>query len=119
MAIAFLEIEDRYKLNGTEDTVSVSVTIGDAQTGAYLVFLDRKLKGANKTVSLGKASTLPGKRCIVSTTIVDERDETNWTSVTVTVKEGNNTKVYGPYSKEVAAHLDSICYVITLVINNQ
>jgi hypothetical protein len=117
MAIVFLEIEDRYTILTPDQPVTVEVVIGDAQTGAYLVFLDKKLKGANKTVTLGKSITLPGKRCIVSTTIVDEREETNWTSVTIIVKEGNHEKKYGPYSKEVPGHLDTVCYVVTLVIN--
>jgi hypothetical protein len=118
MAITFLEIDDQYMIKDQNESVSVFVEIGDAQTGAYLIFLDKNLQGANGNISLGKAADIVGKRCIVSTTIVDEREETNLTSVTVFVKEGTEVSKYGPYKKEVAAHLDAICYVVTLQILN-
>jgi hypothetical protein len=118
MAITYVEIEDRYKPKTTDQVIEVSVQIGDGQTGAYLIFLDRKLKGANKTAKIGNAAAVIGKRTIVSVTAVDELEETNWTSVTVTIKEGNQETRYGPYSKEASQNLDTICFIIKISNTN-
>ncbi len=115
MAITYVEIEDRYYVQPSDtEPVSVNVIIGDGQTGGYLIFLDKKFITANKAGNLKAANKLAGKRCLVSVTVVDQRDETNWTSITVEVKKGDQSKVFGPYSKEASAHLDTICYSFSL-----
>jgi hypothetical protein len=119
MAISYVEIEDRYFVQPADtDDVIVSVIIGDGQTGGYLIFLDKKFKAANKSANLKTANRLVGKRCLVSATITDTLNETNWTSVTVQIQNGNNSKAYGPYSKEAAANLDTICYAISIHFQN-
>jgi len=115
MAVTYVEIEDRYQLLTADQPVEIAVTIGDGQTGGYLIFLDRKLKGVNKPAKLGKAAELTGKRILVSATVVDEMNTTNWTSVTIVVREGDRETRFGPYSREAAQHLDTISYVIKLV----
>lgn len=116
MAITYVEIEDRYAVKTSKEPVEISAIIGDAQPGAYLTFLDKKLKSANKPAKLGKKSEITGKRVLVSATVVDERDETNWTSVTIEVKEGKSVTTYGPYSKEASENLDTICFLIQIQI---
>ncbi len=119
MAITYVDIEDRYFVQPTDtDDVVVSVIIGDGQTGAYLIFLDKQFKAANKSTNLKTANKLAGKRCLVSSTVVDMLDQTNWTSITVQVQNGDDSKVYGPYSKEAPAHLDTICYSISIHFQN-
>lgn len=119
MAITYVEIEDRYKPKNMNESITVSVIIGDGQTGAYLIFLDQHLKGANKSAKIGKATDVLGKRTIISATVVDELDQTNWTSLTITIAEGNSTTQYGPYSKEASKHLDTICYIIKILNKNE
>lgn len=115
MAVTFVEIEDRYQAKTKTLPIEASVIIGDGQNGAYLIFLDQELKGNNSEAVLGNAADVKGKRTIVSATVVDTLEETNWTSLTVTIKEGENTTVFGPYSKEVAAHLDTVCFIIKIL----
>jgi hypothetical protein len=119
MAISYVEIEDRYFVQPSDkDNISVNVIIGNGQTGGYLIFLDKKFIAANKSANLKVANKLAGKKCLVSVTIKDLLDETNWTSVTVEVVNGDKSKIYGPYSKEAAAHLDTICYSFSLHFTN-
>ncbi len=113
MAITYVDIQDRYFLppDDTEE-LQVTVIIGNGQTGGYVIFEDNKLKGANKAVTFKQAGKLVGKRCLVAATIVDTLVQTNWTSVTIEVVHGKNQHTYGPYSKEVPMHLDTVCYTI-------
>jgi hypothetical protein len=115
MAITYVDIEDRYFVQPSDtDDIIISVIIGDGQTGGYLIFLDNQFKAANKNANLKTAHKLLDKRCLIVATVVDMLNQTNWTSVTVQIQNGNNSKVYGPYSKEAAAHLDTISYSISI-----
>lgn len=118
MATSYVEIEDKYKPKTANEQISISVEVGDAQNGAYVIFLGTKLKGSNTTASMGTQSDVLGKNSIISATVVDVMEETNWTSVTVKIKEGSNEQVYGPYSKEVATHLDTVCFIIKILNTN-
>lgn len=115
MGMVNVEIEDRYFVQPTDtDNIIVNVIIGDGQTGGYLIFLDRKLAAANKSANLKTANKLAGKKCLISATVVDQLGETNWTSITVEIVNGNLSKMFGPYSKEVPEHLDSVGYTINI-----
>jgi len=119
MAITYVDIQDRYfiKTDNTND-IRINVIIGDGQTGAYVIFEDKKLKAANKSANLKAANKLVGKRCLVAATIVDMMNSTNWTSVTVEVLDGNKKQTYGPYSKEAPLQLDTIGYTISIYFQN-
>ncbi len=110
----YLEIEDRYVPTSENTDIEVSIAIGDGQKGAYLIFLDQVLKGANKKAIMGKPADVLNKTTVISATVTDVLDETNWTSVTITVSQGATTKVYGPYSKQVAANFDTVVYIIKI-----
>lgn len=115
MGMVFVEIEDRYFVQPSDnDNVIINVVIGDGQTGGYLIFLDRKLVSANRSANLKTAHKLAGKKCLISATVADTLDETNWTSITVEVVNGNQSKLYGPYSKEVPVHLDTVGYTVNI-----
>jgi hypothetical protein len=117
MAVTFVEIEDRYQPKTKTLPLEAQVVIGDGQHGAYLIFLDQELKGNNASAVLGNATAVKDKRTIVSATVVDTLEETNWTSITVIIKEGENETVYGPYSKEVAENMDTVCFIIKILNN--
>jgi len=120
MAITYVEIEDRYFVNPSDkNAIIVSVIIGNGQTGGYMIFLEKQFKSANKPANLKTAAALAGKRCLISATIVDMLDETNWTSIIVKVQNGQDTKQYGPYSKEAAMHLDTVSYAISIHFENE
>lgn len=114
----YLEIEDQYTPIAGNTNIEVSVKIGDGQQGGYLIFLEQILKGANQPAIIGTPASVAGKRTIISATVTDVLDETNWTSVTVTVKQGDVVRVYGPYSKQVAANFDTVNYMIKITNNN-
>lgn len=119
MAITYVEIEDRYFIQPTDTSdLVLSVVIGDGQTGGYLIFLDKQFKASNKSANLKAANKLTNKRCLIAATVVDMLSETNWTSITVQIQNGNDFKVYGPYSKEAANHLDTISYSISIHFQN-
>jgi len=119
MATTYVEIDDKYIPKTSDQLISISAEIGDGQAGAYLVFLDKKLKGNNVTADIGKKNEVLGKRSIISATVIDTLEETNWTSLTIKIKEGANEQVYGPYSKEVAKHLDTVCFIIKILNSNE
>ena len=117
--MANTNIEDRYFiLPDDESDVRVNVIIGNGQTGGYLIFLDKKLNSINKSANLKAANKLAGKRCLVSATVVDQLDETNWTSVTVELVKGTLKVQYGPYSNEAANHLDTVSYTVSIYFHN-
>lgn len=118
MSTTYVEIDDKYQPIAEDGNIEVSVNIGDGQPGAYLIFLDQDLKGANVPAKIGTPSQVLGKRTIISATITDVLDETNWTSVTITVKQGTTLKTYGPYSKQVVKNLDTVCYIIKISNTN-
>jgi hypothetical protein len=114
MAITYVDIQDRYFMEQANDPINVRVEIGNAGIGGYLIFLDLQGISANQPASLGEAGDLVGKRCLVAATVPDTLDTTNWTSVTVWIDDGKHSHRYGPYSQEVAAHLDTVAYSISI-----
>ena len=116
MAIINVEIEDKYYPKTTTENITVFAEFGNGQPGGgYVIFLDQDLKSSNSIASMGTASDVSNKWTIVSATIIDKLEETNWTSVTITVTEGNSKTLYGPYSKLVPKHLDTVSYLIKIL----
>lgn len=116
--IILVEIEDRYKPVASNQDIQVAVTIGDAQEGASIILLEQTFLSANGTAVIGQAPAVLRKRTVISATVVDVMGETNWTSVTVTFTENGQQKVFGPYSKEVKADRDTVCYLIQILNTN-
>lgn len=117
MATTYFEAEDIYKLQSIDNTLSLSVTIGDGQGGGYIIFKDTKLIASNKKTSIRKLNDLVGKWLTFVVVIKDKLEETNWTSVTINLKETDNEVVsFGPYKREVQNHLDTVCYSIKIKI---
>ena len=116
MALVYVELEDRYKPKNPDNEITVSAKIGDVGdiAGAYIIFQDLSLKAVNQPAQLGKASSLIGKDVLISVTIPDVLEETNWTSVTIFVDEGGNRTTYGPYPKKLPNDLDTACYIIKI-----
>lgn len=115
MAITYVEIEDCYITKTANKPITVYAEIGDAQKGGYLIFLDQKLKGNNAPAVIGVASEVQEQWTIISATVIDVMDQTNWTSLTITITEDSYKKVYGPYSKQVSNDLDTVCYIIKIL----
>ena len=116
MAVKHVDLDDCYIPKTDDQDIIVDVEIGDGQDGSYAIFSGPVLVKANAPANLGKKSDVMGKSTIVSATIVDELDETNWTSITVRVKEGpGNPAIFGPYKAQAENNNDTVIYTLKLV----
>ncbi len=115
MAVKFVDLKDSYKIKTKTKDIIVDVKIGDGQSGNYSISLGKNLIEMNAPASLGKQNDVAGKKTIVSVKVNDTLTETNHTSITVTVTEGASITTFGPYSKEVEQHLDSVIYTLKLM----
>jgi hypothetical protein len=88
------------------------VLIGDGQSGSYAISLDDELKGLDRPARLGRKADVQSKTTYVSAHVTDVLSETNWTSVTVCIREGVHETMYGPYSFEVPEQNDEVDYAI-------
>lgn len=114
MATIFQDNEDKYSIQTADQPILIEVTIGNGQTGAYVIFLGKELKGTNTTANLGTKSTVAGRTGIISTTITDTLEETNFTSVIVTVVEGTKRTDFGPYTRQAPNDTDTVLYNLKL-----
>lgn len=115
MAIKHVDFDDSYQPKTTTKDIIANVEIGDGQVGSYSIFLGRKLISSNDPANLGKKNTVSGKRTIFSVTIVDTLKQTNWTSMTVFIREGETETIYGPYKVMAENHLDTVVYTLRLI----
>jgi hypothetical protein len=116
MAVKHVDLDDCYLPKSDDKKIVVDVKIGDGQQGSYSIFLGHELIASNAPAKLGTKADIAGKRTTISVTIVDELKETNWTSITVHVKEGNGEPVkFGPYKVQAENHLDTVIYTLKLL----
>lgn len=118
MAVKHVDLDDCYIPKTEDKDIIVEVEIGDAEDeeGSYSVFLGTDFIEANAPANLGKKADVAGKKTTVSVTIVDELEETNWTSMTVFVSEGPGERTkYGPYKAQAEHHLDTVIFTLKLV----
>jgi hypothetical protein len=97
-----------------EVPVMVSVQVGDGQVGSYTVFVDGEPKSYNQPISVGTGAGMRDQKTMVITTVRDTLRETNWTSITIIVEEGEDVTVIGPYKREVPKQGDSCIYTISI-----
>ncbi len=115
MAVKHVDLDDCYIPKTNDKDIIVDVEIGDGQEGSYAIFLGADFIEANAPATLGKKADVVDKRTTISVTIVDELEETNWTSITVFISEGTNRTKYGPYKVQAENHLDTVIYTLKLV----
>lgn len=120
MATTYYEAEDVFILKSKKSALELNVKTGDGQGGGYLIFKDTELIGSNKKVTLKNVTDLIDKWLTFVVVIKDKMEETNWTSVTVSIQEeGNELTLFGPYKREVQKHLDTVCYSIKIKIQEK
>ena len=115
MAVKHVDLDDTYIPRTTNEDIVVDVKIGDGQEGSYAIFLGAEFLAANSPATLGKRADVLGKTTTISVTIVDELQETNWTSITVIVSEGMEITKFGPYAARAEHHLDTVIYTLKLI----
>ena len=115
MAVKFVDLDDSYVPQTSTENIIVDVEIGDGQVGAYSIFLGKKHIKSNSQANLGKKADVSGKKILISVTVIDTLKETNWTSMSVFVTEGDQTIQYGPYKVMAENHLDTIIYTLKLI----
>jgi hypothetical protein len=115
MAVSYIDLNGSYQPKTEDENIEVEVQIGNGQSGSYAIFLGKVLKGANKPAVLGKKADIVDKNTVITVTITDLLEETNWTSMTVTVTEGKHKTEFGPYEKQVPHSMDTAIYTLKLV----
>jgi len=115
MAVKHVDLDDRYIPKTDDQDIIVDVKIGDGQDGTYAVFLGGDLIKANSPANLGGKTNLKNKNTIVSATVVDELEETNWTSITVKISEGSDVTTFGPYKAQAEDNNDTVIYTLKLI----
>ena len=115
MAVINLELDVQYPPRTDDCEIIIEVLAGDGQLGAYSVYLETDLIDSNRPTSVGKKAQVLGKRSFVDATVRDTLEETNFTSILLTVSEGSYVTNFGPYSKECPVQFDTVNYSITLI----
>lgn len=116
MAVKHVDLDDCYVPKSNDKEIVLDVEIGDGQDGSFAIFLGTSFLVANAPAKLGKKADVMGKSTIISATVVDVLQETNWTSMTVLVTEGNGKPTrFGPYKAQAETHLDTVIYTLKLV----
>ncbi len=81
--------------NVGKSKVTLSVTIGNAQTGSSLVKLDGvEIGSGEKIQDLEIGSDIIGKTLEVKTTVIDVSDKTNSVTISYLLKGGKDDKNY-------------------------
>jgi hypothetical protein len=115
MAVQYVDLDGICDLDDNNDDVEVEVSVGDGQPNFSLnYFLDQSLLGSGPVISLGPASALRGKRLMIVVVVQDRLEETNWTSFTAWITQGQKETQYGPYSKEAENHMDTVIYTLKI-----
>lgn len=94
-----------------KDDVFLSVVIGEQQLGTSVVKLDGKVlkEGAVKKLKIGSGPKLVGSTLTIKSVVTDINDQTNRTSVTLTL-EGGVVDAVHTLSVEVDDNGDSAIY---------
>ncbi len=117
MAIKHIDLEDKYIPKTKDKDIIVEVLIGDAgdEVGSYSVFLGTDFISSDKPANLGKKENVKGKKTTIVVVVPDVLKQTNWTSMTVSIKEGKGKPTeFGPFRAEVEDHLDTAIYTLKL-----
>lgn len=118
MATIYHDAQEIYTLKSELNGLTISVEIGDGQSGGYFIFNDTKLVSSNNPADIYKGADCFGNWITVVTAIKGKLTETNWTSISIIFKEqGEKMVVLGPYNREVDRNLDTIVYTIKVKVN--
>ena len=118
MATIYHDAQEIYTLKSELNGLTISVEIGDGQSGGYFIFNDTKLVSSNNPADIYKGADCFGNWITVVTAIKGKLTETNWTSISIIFKEqGEKMVVLGPYNREVDRNLDTIVYTIKIKVN--
>ena len=114
MSVINVNLEDAYTCKTEDKNISIDVQIGDAQSGAYTIFLGQNLIATNAIANLGTKKDVQDKKVTAAAVVTDVLDETNWTSATFTVTEAGQQTVFGPYKKLVPEDHDTVIYTLQI-----
>jgi len=111
MSVLNVNLEDSYQCKTSDQPITIKVDIGDGQTGDFSVFLGTDLMDPP---DLGVKDNVAGQKATVVITITGSLSETTWTSVTISIVEGDNTTSYGPYKKQLPQNYDTVVYTLQI-----
>lgn len=116
MATIYHEAEEQFKIENESNKLIIEVETGNGQGGGIIVFFDNNLlKEVNNKFAIVNEIKV-NKWITVVVVIKDKLTQTNWTNVSVNLKEeGLQNQIY-KYSREVPNHLDTIIYTVKIKI---
>lgn len=120
MATTKYEADEQFYAHQHCFPLKISVHIGDGQGGGFLIFNGTELIGVNAAANINSGQDA-SEWITITATIKDKLEETNWTSITVELKEANRPAptIFGPYSRELSNHLDTIIYSIKIKMKRE
>lgn len=119
MATIYHEAEELFILENETNNLEIKVETGNGQGGGVIVFFENNLiHEKNNKFTIEKASKID-KWITVAVVIKDKLTQTNWTNVTINLKESNSQEKFYKYSREVPNHLDTIVYTIKIKIQKE
>ena len=115
MAVKYKDIAGNDYSVQDQNDVHVETKVGDGQpVYSISVFLDKENKGMSENVKLGKPSEVRNKLITIVVVVQDRLAETNWTSFTSWLVQGNSKIIYGPYSEEANQDQDTVIYTLKI-----
>ena len=85
MATTYYDAEDFITVHAGLFPLTILAQTGDGQGGGYLIFNGSHLIGANDKAVIGSIKDIK-EWLTITATIKDKLEETNWTSVSVTLQ---------------------------------
>lgn len=120
MATIYHEAEELFILESEINKLEIKVVTGNGQGGGIVVFFENNLiQEINNKFTIDDNTSKFEKWITIAVVIKDKLTQTNWTNVTINLKESDlEEKVYR-YSREVPNHLDTIIYTIKIKIQKK
>lgn len=116
MATIYHEAEEQFTLQKESNNLELQVTTGNGQGGGIVTFFENELlTEVNGKYEITNNSKI-GKWLTVIVAIKDKLTQTNWTNVTISLKEIGAQEQKYQYSRELANHLDTIVYTIKIKV---
>jgi hypothetical protein len=119
MATIYHDAEEQFILVNGDNDIDIKVSTGNGQGGGVIVFFENTLiQEKNNKYAIDHKSKFD-KWITIVVVIKDKLTQTNWTNVTIDIKEsGLEGKSY-KYSREVPNHLDTVIYTVKIKVQRE
>ena len=106
-------------LQNNANDLEIKVTTGNGQGGGVVLFFENKLiQEKNNKYVIDNQSKFD-KWITVVVVVKDKLTQTNWTNVTIDIKEADFQGKSYKYSREVPNHLDTVIYTVKIKVQKE